>query len=163
MDIVIDLKNYTKTDSFFNRTAARGIIRNGDKYLMIRSHYGDYKFPGGGVEEGEELTDTLVREVKEETGYIVKPETINLYGTALEKRAGETADVMIMRSHYYLCDIEDDMTDRALDDYEEEYGYNVIWTTLKEAADKNKMVSDLERCPWVVRDTKVMEYIMENE
>ena len=163
MDIVIDLKNYTKNDTFFNRTAARGIIRRDDKYLMIKSKYGDYKFPGGGVEEGEALTDTLVREVREETGYIVKPETVKLYGTALEKRAGETADVMIMKSHYYMCDVTDVVTDRELDDYEAEYGYNIIWITLKDAADKNRMVSDLEKCPWVIRDTKVMEYLMENE
>ena len=56
-DITVEMvKNYTKTDSFFNRTAARGIIRKGDKYLLIRSRYGDCKFPGGGVEEGEEYT-----------------------------------------------------------------------------------------------------------
>lgn len=163
MEIVIDLKNYTKTDSFFNRTAARGIIRKGDKYLLIRSRYGDCKFPGGGVEEGEEYADTLIREVREETGYIVKPETIRDYGTALEKRAGETADVMIMKSYYYLCDVDENTADRDLDEYEAEYGYNVIWSNLDEAVDMNRKVTDLEKCPWVVRDTKVMEYLMENE
>ena len=68
MHITIDLNNYTKTDSFFNRFAARGIICRGDRYLMIHGKNGDYKFPGGGMEEGESFEKTLIREVSEETG-----------------------------------------------------------------------------------------------
>lgn len=48
MEITIDLKNYNSENSIFKRSAARGIISKGDKYLLIYSKYGDYKFPGGG-------------------------------------------------------------------------------------------------------------------
>lgn len=44
MDIVIDFENYTDRNSIFKRTAAREIVSNGDKYLLITSKYGDYKF-----------------------------------------------------------------------------------------------------------------------
>lgn len=160
MHITIDLNNYTKTDSFFNRFAARGIICRGERYLMIYGKNGDYKFPGGGMEEGESFEETLIREVSEETGYEVIPETVMEYGTALEKRAGETADVMIMESHYFTCEITGVQGKQSLADYEIDMNYKTVWITLPEAISNNEKVTDLETCPWVVRDTNVMKYIL---
>ena len=38
------------------------------EYLLLKSRPGDWEFPKGGVEGGEELQQTAIREVKEETG-----------------------------------------------------------------------------------------------
>ena len=54
-ELVIDLKDYKEDAKVFKRTAARGIIEKDGKFLIIHSKYGDYKFPGGGKEEGETL------------------------------------------------------------------------------------------------------------
>ena len=35
------------------RTAVRGVIHYQNKILMVQTNRGDYKFPGGGMEEGE--------------------------------------------------------------------------------------------------------------
>ena len=51
------------------RTAVRGVIHYQNKLLMVRTNEGDYKFPGGGMEEGETDKETLLREITEETGY----------------------------------------------------------------------------------------------
>ncbi len=46
------------------RNAARAIILRRDQVLMVHSLVnGDYKFPGGGVEDGEEHATTLQREL----------------------------------------------------------------------------------------------------
>jgi hypothetical protein len=37
------------------RTAVRAILLYGDKVLMVKTNRGDYKFPGGGVEPGDNL------------------------------------------------------------------------------------------------------------
>ena len=61
----------------FSRTrrACRGIVlRDG---LVLLSHYpasGDlWMIPGGGKEEGETDRDTVIREVAEESGYLIEP------------------------------------------------------------------------------------------
>ena len=51
------------------RTAVRGVIHYQNKILMVQTNCGDYKFPGGGMEEGETEKETLLREITEETGY----------------------------------------------------------------------------------------------
>ena len=65
--IRLDLAESTETGPVTRRTAVRGIVRRDGHYLIIHSRYGDYKFPGGGRQDGEQLMDTLIREVKEET------------------------------------------------------------------------------------------------
>ena len=74
--LTIDLHDYIEGGSVYKRTAVRGIIQKDKKYLLIYSKYGDHKFPGGGLKQGESLEETLLREVQEETGYIVKKESI---------------------------------------------------------------------------------------
>jgi 8-oxo-dGTP pyrophosphatase MutT (NUDIX family) len=38
------------------------------EYLLLKSRPGDWEFPKGGVENGEELQQTAIREIKEEAG-----------------------------------------------------------------------------------------------
>lgn len=160
MEIILDLKNYDKADTVFKRTAARAIIKREKEYLFIHSKYGDYKFPGGGVEKGESLEEAMIREVQEETGFQVKKETISFYGKVLERRKGHPEDIIEMDSHYFFCEVEKDNVDRKLDEYEEEYDYQIIWLPLREAIIKNKQMANFDVCPWVIRETKVMEKLL---
>ena len=53
-----------------------GILRDGNRVLLTRSHFGArafVNFPGGGVEIEEAPGDALRREFAEETGLVVKP------------------------------------------------------------------------------------------
>lgn len=64
--------------------SAGGVVyrqgRSGQELLMIQDRYGRWTFPKGGVEQGETLEQTALREVREETG---------LTGT-ITARIGET-------------------------------------------------------------------------
>lgn len=53
------------------RIAAYAVVRQDDTLLMVRSGGGLWILPGGGVEDGETITDAAVRECTEETGYVV--------------------------------------------------------------------------------------------
>ena len=62
------LNNQTKE---VYRQAARGIISDGDKVLMIYcAFFNDYTFPGGGVENGEDPLKALEAAME---GYRVMP------------------------------------------------------------------------------------------
>jgi len=50
-----------------------GLIKNLDnQILMVHNHEGHWSLPGGRVEVGETLFEATIREVQEETGYIVE-------------------------------------------------------------------------------------------
>ncbi|MFW5893155.1 MAG: NUDIX hydrolase, partial [Bacillota bacterium] len=73
---------------------------------MLLSNKGDYKFPGGGLEESETCEDALQREVKEETGYAI--EVGKHVGSAMERRRDfyDPGLVFEMVSHYYACTLK---------------------------------------------------------
>ena len=60
---VFDSKNYEDTVSVYEKYTVRGIIRRNGKFAMQCSKEGEYKIPGGGVEQGESYTQALIREV----------------------------------------------------------------------------------------------------
>ncbi|CAI7663214.1 unnamed protein product [Penicillium discolor] len=58
------------------------IIRDdhGRILLQRRSDYGDWGLPGGGMEPGERIEETMIREVKEETGLdVISYELASIY------------------------------------------------------------------------------------
>lgn len=158
-ELELDLKDYITGGSVFKRSAVRGIVKRGDKYLIIHGKYGDYKFPGGGMEQGEERMDTLLREVQEETGYRVIPESVGDYILVHEKRKGDPSDLMEMDSWYYYCEVQQTAGERNLDDYEKEYNYQVEWLALDEIIHRNEAVTNKENIPWVDRELMVMKEV----
>ena len=54
------------------REGCRGIIvRDGKILLSYEKNVDQYMIPGGGLEEGESLTECCVRELKEEVGVLL--------------------------------------------------------------------------------------------
>ena len=71
--IVITGKNYYGRYTW-TRRAARGIVTDGDLILIsYEKTTGQWMIPGGGVDEGESWSGCCVREVAEETGYLIEP------------------------------------------------------------------------------------------
>ena len=52
-------------------TSVRAIVLNGPSVILVHAPDGTHILPGGRREEGEALTDTLMREVLEETGWTI--------------------------------------------------------------------------------------------
>lgn len=157
--IEITIKKPGLSGSVHRRTAARGVIPRDGRLLMIHTDRGDYKFPGGGVEPGESLEAALGRELLEETGreLVGTPEYV---GVAHERRRGMVVDILLMDSHYFLCQVSEDEAPLHLDDYEAEEHFAPIWIAPKEALDANRAL-DLEANPWLQREVMVLEALME--
>ncbi len=164
-ELTLDLKNYKENGSVFKRTAVRGIICRDGKYLVIRSNkHGDYKFPGGGMKNGESAKDTLIREVKEETGFNVIANNISSDGFIVhEKRKGDPEDMMQMESYYFFCDVYDESGKTNLDDYEKEEDYRAEWHCIEDIIRNNEAIKDFDEIPWIVRETMVMKEILKNK
>ena len=143
---ILDRRNYDRKWDKIIRIAIRGIIESDGKIAFIHSgKYGDYKFPGGGMEAGESREETLIREVLEETGLKVIPETIQYYGKFKEvKKDKEQSKIFEQISYYYYCGIFPEKGERNLDEYEEEEEYELKWTTLEEAIENNTIINHSE-------------------
>ncbi len=163
MNLVLDLINDDRSETVFHRRAARAIVRKGGLILLIAGRYGDCKFPGSGVEPGERQEDALAREVAEETGLMVDLPTVRLYGQVLERRRGLNEDVLEMVSVYYSCHVLAGSGCQRLDDYEMDHQYQVVWLPIREAIARNRQVTDLEHCHWVIRETMVVEHLLGQE
>lgn len=86
----IDLHDYDENGTKVYRPSVRGIIFTEDGKMALahsrKRHY--YKFPGGGIEAGENHIEALLREVKEETGLSVIPDSIKEFGNVLRLQKG---------------------------------------------------------------------------
>ncbi|MFE1249802.1 NUDIX domain-containing protein [Streptomyces sp. NPDC058735] len=66
-----------------------GAIVHGPRGLLLGRHRrGTWELPGGTVEPGESLQETVVRELAEETGLRARPEDVRLLGTLLDDAGG---------------------------------------------------------------------------
>ena len=79
-----DARDYEGTTGIYEKYSIRAIIVRDGRLAMQCSREGEYKIPGGGQEPGENYEQTLIREVKEETGLFVRPESICELGEIIE-------------------------------------------------------------------------------
>ena len=119
----IDLKDYKETDEVFRRPSARAIILQENKIALVYSKKEKYyKFPGGGIHDDENKIEALIREVREEVGMTVIPESIREFGSVLRRQKSDESEnnVFEQENYYYFCTVENQLTSQELDDYEKE-------------------------------------------
>lgn len=164
IELAVDLQNYDPDGKTDKRIAARGIACRDGKYLMVTGHNGAFRFPGG-VEEGESLADAMCREVKEESGYSVAPETAREWAVVRERRKGLIVDILEMDSYYFLCEISGAGGEQLLDEGEAEDGLRPVWMDLEEALAANRRLEESGvTAPWparLLREIKVMERLLQ--
>lgn len=145
----IDLRDYKATDRHFRRPSARGVIVMADKRLAMvysaREKY--FKFPGGGIREGEDGRAALIREVQEEVGLAVIPESVREYGSVLrlQKSDMEPDTVFEQENLYYFCSVEAEAGEQNLDAYEAEAGFELRIVPIDEAIAVNKAFCEAHR------------------
>ncbi len=167
--LIMDEQNYDPGLEVIYRLAVRGIIIIDGKLLMIEDSFGEVKLPGGGTEENEDDRQVLMREVKEETGYDVIPETIRPFGEIEEKRLS-VHEPMIWNqiSRLYFCDVSPELGECGFTENERKYGFHKVLNTIDEAIAKNAAMFEKEReLPWNQREYKTLlllkDYLARNK
>ena len=160
----MDKKDYGSCTHTFVRNSARGIIISNQKLAMIHSmKYDYYKFPGGGIEKGEDPVDAMVRETREEAGLVVKPETVKEYGYVhrIQKSDTDPTECFVQDNYYYLCQVEDEPVAQCLDTYESKECYALEFVDPQIVITKNRSVSESPYNPVMFeREALVIELLI---
>lgn len=108
------------------RIACRGIVVQDEMILLSYEVNTDQWFiPGGGLENCETLEACCIRELREETGYTVKP-------TQHVLTIHEYYEDWHFISHYFICEVVG-KGDRSLTEREREVGLEPRWVELSTA------------------------------
>ena len=107
------------------RTACRGLIVKDDQILMSYEVNTDqWMIPGGGLEDGEDDRECVIREIEEETGVIAEPGEC-----ALE--INEYYHEWKFASRYFICKVVG-TGNRKLTENEMRKGMEPRWITIEE-------------------------------
>ncbi len=158
---VAKLSQYT----MLQRKATRAIVLDGENILMLYTErYHDYTLPGGGLDEGEDLLEGLVRELEEETGaqniHAIKP-----YGIYEEFRPWykNDFDVMHMISYCYTCKIDRELGQTQFEDYEVKNGMEPKWINIHDAIAHNEktILQSPKKGMSIERETYLLQLIVQ--
>ena len=125
---VIEIVGKNYTGAAHTRIACRGMVYQAGKILLSHElNSGWYLIPGGGAEGDESPEDCCIREMREETGYLVKPTECYL---TMKEYYGDWCYI----SHYFLCEALG-QTEAELTELEKERGLIPEWVSIDEACD----------------------------
>ena len=161
----LDQKNYDECKHTYIRNSARSIIIKNGLIAMVHSiKYDYYKFPGGGIENGESETDALIRETLEEAGLTIIKDTIKEYGMVhrIQKSLDDETECFIQDNFYYICDTEEDISSQKLDDYESKERFTFEYVKPEVAIATNRKSGHGPKDPVMIeREAKVLEMLIE--
>lgn len=171
----LDYKNYDSNWEYSKRDSARGIIVFSDKKeipfdeddkiaLVYAKKFGYYKFPGGGTHKDEDKITALIREVSEEVGLSVIPESVKEFGVVprFQKSSQLKNTIFDQESFYYFCKVCNKNHGQNLDPYEAEAGFELRVVTIKEALETNMQhkSDDKFELAMISRDTNVLHLLL---
>lgn len=158
--LTLDLQNYTDDMPVLEKHTVRAVILRGGKMAMQCSDKGEYKIPGGGVEGSESHTDTLLREVREETGLLVKPESITPIGEILELREDvfDKGVKYVCHSYFYFCEVFDEVVETQMTASEIAKGFHPVWESPAAIVTANEAI---QTEAWQKRDTEFIRMLAE--
>lgn len=152
-----------QSESLSHRRATRAIVLDGENILLLYTErYHDYSLPGGGLDDGEDMVEGLIRELQEETG-ARDITNIEPFGCYSEYRPWykDGSDTIHMESFCFTCDIHSELGDTALEEHEVNNGMRPVWMNIFDAIKHNEHTianSDKQGLS-VIRETFLLKLI----
>ena len=158
--LTLDLKDYTDDMPVFEKHTVRAIILRDGKLSMQLSSSGEYKIPGGGVEGDESHAVTLEREVMEEMGLLVIPESMEEIGEILELRQDvfDKGVKYVCHSYFYFCDVQERTVATHMTASEIAKGFHPVWEYPEVICRVNDAI---QTEPWQKRDTEFIRMLLD--
>ncbi|WDM21292.1 NUDIX hydrolase [Paenibacillus polymyxa] len=144
------------------RYASRGLLVDDrlNVAMMYMSKINLYKLPGGGIDEGEDIRDAFLREIKEETGY--EAEIIHELGYIEEHK---NKNNFMQHSYCFVAKAQNRVSSTMLTESEAELGMLVEWMTFDEALeamDSSEINNDDYSTKFmIVREKAILEKAVE--
>lgn len=165
--IVHNHDNLTYKDINDFTVRARALLINDDNEILMGYLDGTYQFPGGHVEDEEELSETLYREVLEETGIRIEKKEyepfyqVNRFYKSLDREGINR----FKQFNYYIVHTNEkyDLSKRKLDQFEIDKNYELRYIPLDKLLDElDRTMNDNKRNIRVYEDIKdVITYYFE--
>ena len=157
----MDRQDYNPEGKVYERPSARAVIlKDGKVLLNYLSKHDCYEFPGGGIEAGETPEEAMRREVAEETGRIVIPESVREFGIVI-RRQRDSVDpdgIFEQRNYYYFCEVTDETVPRKPDEHEITDGAEPVWVeSLATPVYRNRKAFERFGEPFMRREMQVMD------
>jgi 8-oxo-dGTP pyrophosphatase MutT (NUDIX family) len=136
---VIGQEFQVDSEKLVMKTTIRGIAVKDGKVLIVplsNGIAGEYNYPGGRIEKGENHIDALIREFKEETGFDVKPVKLLDVYTIFYKSFREDRTDHITMILYLVEIIDGDLCSQSLTDEEKSYTRKAEFVTPEELKSK---------------------------
>ncbi len=160
----IDKHDYPSEGEVFRRPSARAIIVKDGRLVMLYSQkHRYYKLPGGGIEPDESIVDAMMREVREETGLTVIPETVREYGYVHRIEKGKFEPIFVQDNYYFFCETAEKMQETALTPEECEEGFVLAHPTPQEAIAANQLAATGDLAVMLQRENRVLELLLEEQ
>lgn len=120
----------SESENYRHRIATRGVVFDeNDKIALLYSRkFGWYEIPGGGVEDGEGLEDSFLREIKEEVGCDV--DMVDMIGKTIEIRED---DRLVNETICFIAKVVGEKGRPVFQGNEIKYGFEVLWVSMEEA------------------------------
>ena len=126
-EVLYNYDNLTIDDIDKIVVRTKGLIINDNNEITLGYSQGTYQFPGGHLEENEELQDCLLREIKEETGIEITDAKMRPFEkiTHYTKNYHNTGLNRKNEIYYYIVrtNTKFDMNNSSLDEEEKNNGF----------------------------------------